>query len=57
MTLLENWRVRAYGDGTNEQQKEALWKQYFAVEKGIYEKLLADVGAVECGYSDRKSVV
>lgn len=49
MTLLENWRVRAYGDGTNEQQKEELWKQYFAVEKGIYEKLLADVSAVECG--------
>ena len=26
-----------------------LWKDYFVVEKGIYEKLLADVTAVESG--------
>ena len=49
MTLLENWRNKAYGEGTDNQQKEALWKDYFAVEKGIYEKLLADVTAVESG--------
>ena len=49
MTLLENWRTKAYGDGTDNQQKEALWKDYFVVEKGIYEKLLADVTAVESG--------
>ena len=49
MTLLENWRTKAYGDGTDNQQKEALWKDYFTVEKGIYEKLLADVTAVESG--------
>ena len=49
MTLLENWRVKAYGDGTNEQQKEVLWKEYFIVEKGIYEKLLTDVSRVEQG--------
>ena len=49
MTLLENWRSKAYGEGTDNQQKEALWKDYFAVEKGIYEKLLADVTAVESG--------
>ena len=49
MTLLENWRAKAYGDGTDNQQKEALWKDYFVVEKGIYEKLLADVTAVESG--------
>ena len=42
MTLLENWRNKAYGEGTDNQQKEALWKDYFVVEKGIYEKLLAD---------------
>ena len=47
MTLLENWRVKAYGDGTNEQQKEVLWKEYFIVEKGIYEKLLTDISKVE----------
>ena len=49
MTLLENWRNKAYGEGTDNQQKEALWKDYFAVEKGIYEKLLADVNTVESG--------
>ena len=49
MTLLENWRNKAYGEGTDNQQKDALWKDYFAVEKGIYEKLLADVTAVESG--------
>ncbi|MBO6107577.1 MAG: SEC-C domain-containing protein [Stomatobaculum sp.] len=49
MSLLENWRVKAYGDGTNDQEKEALWKNYFQIEKGIYEKLLADVTTVESG--------
>ncbi len=49
MTLLEDWRVRAYGQGTTEKEKEKLWKDYFAVEKGIYEKLLADVTKVEQG--------
>ena len=49
MSLLENWRVKAYGDGTNDQEKEALWKNYFQIEKGIYEKLLANVTTVESG--------
>ena len=49
MSLLENWRVKAYGDGTNDQEKAALWKNYFQIEKGIYEKLLADVTTVESG--------
>ena len=49
MSLLENWRVKAYGDGTNDQEKEALWKNYFQIEKGIYEKLLADVTTVDSG--------
>ena len=35
MTLLENWRSKAYGEGTDNQQKEALWKDYFAVEKAL----------------------
>ena len=49
MSLLENWRVKAYGDGTNDKEKEELWKNYFQIEKGIYEKLLADVSNVESG--------
>ena len=46
MTLLENWRSLAYGDGTDDQAKERLWKEYFVVEKGIYEDLLQDVQQV-----------
>lgn len=42
MTLLENWRNLAYGDGTNDKQKQELWKKYFLTEKGIYEKILSD---------------
>ena len=41
MTLLENWRNLAYGDGMNDKQKEELWSGYFAIEKGIYEKILS----------------
>jgi SEC-C domain protein len=37
---LENWRNKAYGDATDNKQKEEIWKNYFIVEKGIYEKIL-----------------
>lgn len=40
MTLLENWRNKAYGDATDNEQKEEIWKNYFLVEKGIYESIL-----------------
>ena len=40
MTLLENWRLKAYIDQTTEKEREFLCKQYFIVEKGIYEQLL-----------------
>ena len=42
MTLLENWRNKAYGEGTNDKQKEELWKRYFLIEKGIYEQILEE---------------
>lgn len=42
MTLLEIWRNKAYGEGTNDKQKEELWKRYFLIEKGIYEQILAE---------------
>lgn len=42
MTLLENWRNKAYGEGTNDKQKEELWKRYFLIEKGIYEQILVE---------------
>lgn len=49
MTLLEVWRTKAYGDQLSKEEQEKLWKDYFLVEKGIYEKLLADVSKVEHG--------
>ncbi len=49
MTLLENWRNLAYGDGLDNKKKDQLWNGYFAIEKGIYEKLLADPAQVVTG--------
>ena len=46
MTLLENWRNKAYGEGTNDKQKEELWKRYFLIEKGIYEQILEEPNKV-----------
>lgn len=42
MALLENWRNLAYGDGLDDKERENLWSGYFAVEKGIYEQILAN---------------
>ena len=48
MTLLENWRNLAYGDELDKKSAAKLWEDYFRTEKGIYEKLLENVGeAVE----------
>lgn len=53
MTLLENWRNLAYGEATNDKQKEELWKNYFLVEKGIYEKILANpTEVIQCSVVD-----
>ena len=41
-TLLEQWRTLAYGDGLDDKKSEDLWKNYFAIEKGIYEKILSN---------------
>ncbi len=41
MTILENWRNLAYGDGLDDKEKEELWTGYFQVEKGIYEHILS----------------
>ena len=46
MALLETWRNLAYGDGLNDKEREKLWSGYFGIEKGIYEKLLADPAQV-----------
>ncbi len=41
-TLLETWRVQAYGNGLTKPEQEKLWNEYFALEKGFYEEVLAD---------------
>lgn len=41
-TLLETWRGTAYGDSMDRKQQEKLWQTYFTLEKGFYEKVLAD---------------
>lgn len=42
MTLLEQWRIKAYGDELDAKSRDQLWNRYFAIEKGIYEKILKD---------------
>ena len=46
MTLLETWRNKAYGDGLDKKAQDRLWNSYFAVEKGIYERILSDPSRV-----------
>ena len=40
MSMLENWRNAAYGKDMNSREGQMFWGNYFAIEKGIYEKLL-----------------
>ena len=39
MTLLENWRNKAYGEGTDDKQKEELWKRYFLISKYLKSRI------------------
>ncbi len=41
MTLLEQWRNDAYETEMPQQQLAAFWNNYFEIEKGIYEQILA----------------
>ena len=43
MALLQEWRDYAYSEEMQNSKKgQQLWQNYFELEKGIYEKLLAD---------------
>ena len=42
MALLEKWRKKAYDENADKDKLQKLWADYFEVEKGIYQKLLAD---------------
>ena len=40
MSLLESWREYAYNKDLNDREYQALWHQYFDLEKGVYEDIL-----------------
>ncbi|MCD7818002.1 MAG: SEC-C domain-containing protein [Lachnospiraceae bacterium] len=42
MSLLESWRETAYSQQTDKKVLQKFWSDYFMMEKGIYEKLLAN---------------
>ena len=42
MALLQEWRDMAYSQNTDKQTLQNFWTQYFQLEKGIYEQLLAN---------------
>ncbi len=42
MSLLKEWRDAAYEQDVNTQKGQMFWTAYFELEKGIYEKLLAE---------------
>ena len=49
MTMLENWRNTAYGKDMNSRDGQMFWGNYFAIEKGIYEQLLANPDEIVTG--------
>ena len=42
MSLLQEWRDKAYNAEASKQELEAIWGHYFEKEKAIYEQLLAE---------------
>lgn len=49
MGLLQQWREIAYSQETDKKELQKFWTGYFLVEKGIYEKLLANPDEVVKG--------
>lgn len=52
MGLLQDWREKAYSTEVTKQQSDAFWANYFEIEKGIYEKILARKTTVKGTVSD-----
>ena len=44
MALLEEWHKIAYNDKADQGELQRFWQHYFLLEKGVYEKLLANPG-------------
>lgn len=42
MALLEQWHAIAYNEKADRGQLQNFWSRYFALEKGVYEKLLTN---------------
>ena len=42
MALLQEWHKIAYNEKADKQQLNKFWQRYFLLEKGVYEKLLAN---------------
>lgn len=42
MSLLQEWRDYAYSLDTNQKEGQLFWANYFNIEKGIYERILAE---------------
>lgn len=42
MALLQEWQKIAYNEKADKQQLNRFWQRYFLLEKGVYEKLLAN---------------
>ncbi|MBQ9767784.1 MAG: SEC-C domain-containing protein [Lachnospiraceae bacterium] len=49
MSLLQEWRESAYSLDFNSKEGKLFWNNYFVIEKGIYEQLLANPDMVEAG--------
>ena len=49
MSLLSDWRSYAYETEKSPKENQVFWANYFAIEQGIYEKLLADPDTVVKG--------
>lgn len=49
MGLLSDWREKAYSKDMNKKEGQLFWGNYFNIEKGIYEKLLANPEEVVSG--------
>ena len=47
MALLQEWRDYAYKFDDRTAEGQQFWLNYFNIEKGIYEKLLADKDTVD----------
>ncbi len=49
MSLLTQWRENAYNQDMNTQAGQLFWANYFNLEKGVYEQLLAAPDTVVTG--------